>query len=1227
MNTNKLQAFAAQARTELMKSVRANLDAAMEPASAASVDNPRAFDSLKEEIKANGGGEPGRARTAERHAYRWFNRIIALRYMDANDFTSPHVVSGEDADNPHALPAVLSAARRGEFDDDVFGMGVGADKKLAPTIAALLDGSKPSNDPQGEAYGLLLRAYCAYWHEFLPFMFDNVGAADEILMPADLLAADSVLRRVVEAMPVADCVGSEGQGNVEIIGWLYQFYIAERKDEVMAGFKKNRKAGASEIPAATQLFTPDWIVKYLVQNTVGRLWTQSHPESQLHKSWEYYIDPALAAGSSASPSPEEASASAPSLASPSQGEVSAKPTEGVLRIDSPESLTVCDPACGSGHMLTYAFDLLYDIYDEAGYSANEIPGLILKHNLFGMEIDERAANLAAFALTMKARGRYRRFFRKGRQVQPNIQRITPEYFTGEEVSELNELYGVTFDAETWNTYRHADVYGSLIQPDRELATLADNITHADATMLFDEHLIERGDQVLTQTAYLARKYAAVIANPPYMGAGNMGDLLKKWLNKNYKAGSKDLMTSFMMRAAQLVVHDGYWGIINLPSWISLSSFEDLRAWLLSSCHIDSFIDLGRGIFGSDFGSVAFVIHNTNSDGRNGYYRRLFEKHVDVRSVKTIEDLFLDKEYNVFTVNQQDFAQIPGSPIAYWLSDAMRSIVSNKKIPSLEDASVLRQGLSSSDGDRFMRFFWEINSRLLIVNADSQETAERSVGKWFPFNKGGDWRKWYGNQIWVINWENNGRDIYSCRPRSVVRSPQFYFHPGLGWSKISSGSFAVRYYPSGFILGSSAIGIFVGNGCQLWDLAAICNSSFAVDLVTSLSPTLSFVSDTVGTLPVKTITGRNIEKLVDDLIYASKTDWDSYETSWDFARLEVLCNYRTASSDGNTPDGASLSAMIPAYIEQCKTIAEEQRQREIRNNELVADAYGVRDEVPCDVPIERVSLKRNPAFAYPRATPAERDELMTRDIVKEIISYAVGCMFGRYSLDKPGLILASQGETIDDYLREVPDPMFEPDADNVIPITDEEWFEDDIVARFREFLAAACGEENLNANIAYIEQVLGKPLRKYFAADFYDDHVKMYRNRPIYWMYSSRTDNKGTFKALVYLHRYAPATTNTVLKYLREFTAKLNAQSEALLASAKAAEVRKGEKLRLAIRECTDYERDVLYPLATRSLPIDLDDGVLVNYLRMGKAVRAIRPIEAKRKTVQSWTWPTNPLEE
>lgn len=1206
MNTNKLQSFAAEARTSLMKAVRARIDAALEPNSLAQSDSPRAYRELTEEILRNGGGEQGRAKTAERRAYRWFNRIIALRYMDANEFTGVHVVSGEELDNPNALPAVLSAAKRGEFEDEVFG-GVGTKSKVLPTIQALLDGGKPSNDPQGDAYGLLLRSYCDYWHRFLPFMFDDAGAADEILMPADLLAKDSVLRKAVEVMTVADCVGESDEGNVEIIGWLYQFYISERKDQVMAGFKKSKKAGADEIPAATQLFTPDWIVRYLVQNTVGHLWTQNHPESQLHNTWEYYIDPV--------------------------GEDAGE----ILKIDSPEDLTVCDPACGSGHILAYAFDLLYSIYDEAGYSANEIPGLILEHNLFGMEIDERAANLAAFALTMKARGKYRRFFRKGRQVQPNVQRITPEYFADDEVTKLNDLYHVTFDTDTWNTYQNADTYGSLIQPPADLVSLlplAGAVEHSETEggqaqlSLISDQLRDRANLVLTQTRYLSRQYAAVVANPPYMGSGNMGNELKKFVTDHYKDGKADLYSCFYYRYETLTDRNGLFGTVIGDTWMFIKSFEAMRTNLIDCRHIESFIhirDISNhpDIFGAN---AAFIVSNETKK-KHSIFIKLTQNGSWRKRSEFLQAVQQKTEGAVFTVNQHDFAQIPGSPIVYWLSDAMRKTFTIGK--PLEEIAKPRVGLQTGNNDRFIREWWEVSQSRSSFGCKSHEEAAANGKRWFPYNKGGEFRKWYGNQEFVVNWEHDGKEIENFRPHSVVRNPDLYFHPSISWSKISSGDPAFRFFPGGFIFDVAGTSIFSSDDLRS-TIMGYADSTTAYTQLTAIAPTLNFEVGQIASLPIsERLDGIDCDN-VKSLIRYSKSDWNSSETSWDFDGLELLSYLSVGFVDDSLDKGIkgiSLVELILKYIARCKCIAEEQRQREIKNNELVADAYGVRNEVPCDVPIERVSLKRNPAFAYPKNTPAERDELMTRDIIKEIVSYAVGCMFGRYSLDKPGLILASQGETLADYHAQIPNPSFEPDSDNVIPVTENEWFEDDIVARFRQFLSVALGEQHLEENIAYIEQVLGKSLRKYFVNDFYDDHVKMYKNRPIYWMYSSRTDKKGAFKALVYLHRYTPATTNNVLSYLRDFTAKLHAQSERLAQSDKASEVRQGEKLQTVIKECADYERDILYPLATRNLPIDLDDGVLVNYLRMGKALRIIPAIEKKRTTVQSWTWPIHMLGE
>ena len=518
MNTSKLQAFATDARRQLMNAVQARLDAALVPNSDAQVDDPRAFAFLQREIEQAGGSEQGRKHVVERYAYRWFNRIIAFRYMDVHGFTGTPVVSPAGLTSTNGLPEVLAAAKRGEYDSRVFSLRV--NDKAKERIEGLLSGSIMADDPQGRAYGLLLQSECRFWNRNLPFMFENVGKeagrVDELLMPADLLAEGSVLRNAVEAMTPEDCGVDDPSGNVEIIGWLYQYYISERKNEVMDGFKKNHKAGADEIPAATQLFTPDWIVRYLVQNTVGRLWMQSHPDSQLYKNWDYYIQPS---------------------------EDGSTENEDILNIQTPEELTVCDPACGSGHMLTYAFDLLYEIYEEEGYAPSDIPGLIFKHNLYGMEIDERAVSLAAFALTMKARSRSRRFFKK--QVEPNIQRIAPISFEEGEVAELNDLYQVNLDSMVWNTYAKADVYGSLIQPPRELVDLASSAEDTeDEITLADSLLRECADEVFAQTRYLARKYMAVVANPPYMGAKNMSAELKQFVQDHYEDVKADLYGCF-----------------------------------------------------------------------------------------------------------------------------------------------------------------------------------------------------------------------------------------------------------------------------------------------------------------------------------------------------------------------------------------------------------------------------------------------------------------------------------------------------------------------------------------------------------------------------------------------------------------------------------------------------------------------------------------------------------
>lgn len=1197
MNTSKLQAFATDARRQLMNAVRARLDAALVPNSDAQVDDPRAFDFLQREIERAGGGEEGRKHVVERYAYRWFNRIIAFRYMDVHGFTGTPVVSPAGLTSTNGLPEVLASAKRGEYDSRVFSLRV--NDKAKERIEGLLSGPVMADDPQGLAYGLLLQSECRFWNRNLPFMFENVGKeagrVDELLMPADLLAEGSVLRNAVEAMTPEDCGVDDPSGNVEIIGWLYQYYISERKNEVMDGFKKNHKAGADEIPAATQLFTPDWIVRYLVQNTVGRLWMQSHPDSQLYKNWDYYIQPS---------------------------EDGSTENEDILNIQTPEELTVCDPACGSGHMLTYAFDLLYEIYEEEGYAPSDIPGLILKHNLYGMEIDERAVSLAAFALTMKARSRSRRFFKK--QVEPNIQRIAPISFEEGEVAELNDLYQVNLDSMVWNTYAKADVYGSLIQPPRELVDLASSAEDTeDEITLADSLLRECADEVFAQTRYLARKYMAVVANPPYMGAKNMSAELKQFVQDHYEDVKADLYGCFYVRFLKFAMEYGLEGMVLGDTWMFIKTFEEMRKDLIKKRRIESFLHIRDitnhpDIFGAN---AAFIICPCYVSHKKTTFIKLTQTGVVRKRFELLSILAADKSKARFEVNQHEFVQIPGSPIVYWLSEAVfkifdRKIAQGAGGDALSDIADVAQGVTTGDNARFLRFWWECYCR--TIQFDRISLQETPLQRWVPCDKGGGFRRWSGNNEYIVDWTENGEKLFDF-PGSTPRNREITFKNALACSKISSGQPSFRRRNHGFAYSDAAVAL--SDSTLLSELNCFLNSTTALTIMQALSPTLNFEVGQIRSLPCKFGISANWRDREKELVSASEKDWDSFETSWDFQRFALL------DPDQGAQAGNLLEDAVLHLREYWHRVSEEQRQREIRNNEMVADAYGVRDDVPCDVPLERVSLKRNVAFAYPKDTPGVRNEKFAQDVVKELISYAVGCMFGRYSLDKPGLILASQGETLDDYHAQIPNPSFGPDADNVIPVTETDCFEDDIVTRFRRFLTVAFGKENLAANIAYIEQVLGKSIRKYFVNDFYNDHVKMYSNRPIYWQYSSQTSNKGSFKALVYLHRYTPKTTNVVLNYLRDYANKIADIADSLEHSDRAADQKQAAKLRKAVLECKDYEDQTLYPLATRNLEMDLDDGVLVNYLRMGKALRSIPAIEKKRKEVSTWTWPVHPLKD
>jgi len=1096
-------------------------------------------------------------------AYTWFNRIIAMRFMDANGYTGIGVVSPQSGVEV-GQPEILAEAKRGSFDDEA------VSANIRKTVTALLDGTRPSAEPQGEAYALLLTEYCRLWHRAMPFMFERAGDFTELLMPANLLADESVLNRAVTVMTKDVCK------DVEVIGWLYQFYISERKDEVFAGFKKGKKAGAAEIPAATQLFTPHWIVQYLVQNSLGRLWMLNRPSSRLIDQMDYYIAPV----------DEETD---------------------FLRISGPQELTVMDPACGSGHMLTYAFDLLYAIYEEEGYAPSEIPGLILTKNLFGTEIDPRAGALAAFALTMKARAKQRTFFNK--QIEPNICVLEPILFTPQELDVLLTPDGDRVEEiALWNQFEHADLFGALLRPDTTLTRRLMAYRPGDAAVdddLIRQDVFERARRVLNYALTLAPGYSVVVANPPYMGSNNMGGQLSAWVTNNYPLSKSDLMTAFMERAQQLTISHGAWGMINLPSWMFLTSFKALRRSLLTSVQIESLLHLGRGIFGADFGSVAFVVRNVqHKKGKLGLYRRLFEKHVDVRATDKIRLLFLEKSYGTFHYDQTSFLHVPGYPLAYWFPERLIELF--RTAPTISSMARAAKGLVTADNATFVREWWEVSFGRICFEAPDRATAKASSCRWFPYAKGGDFRRWAGNLEAVVNWEQDGHAIQTTLTAdgSRVRATNFnldrIFKPGIAWTVVTSGALSFRYVGPGFLFDAAA-GICQGKDNEY--ILALLNSNAAAQVLNGLNPTLNLHPGYLESVPAPSDAAKETPRsIARRAVQISSMDWDAHERSWTFVRLPLLHR------------GGNLAGAVQELQEDWRARTDELRDLEQKNNKHFAELFGLN---VVETEGDTTSLSLNPAFSYGGLPVEERGPALTREMVAEAVSYAVGCMFGRYSLDEPGLILADQGATLADYLLKVPNPIFMPDADNVIPIVDGDWFEDDIVARFRKLLRVAFGEENFEQNLRFVTESLSvKDLRDYFVKSFYKDHVQRYKKRPIYWLFSSP---KGSFNALIYMHRYTPSTVSTVLnEYLREYKSKLaaNLEHQERLGAAggtprqQAAAQKEADRLRKVLLELDEYEHDVLYPLASQQIAIDLDDGVKANYPKFGVALKKIPGLEA-----------------
>ncbi|MDA9316976.1 BREX-1 system adenine-specific DNA-methyltransferase PglX [Polaribacter sp.] len=1150
MNTNQLKKFAQEARRKLIDQVASRLNYVLNTDSAELREKSAAISNLREALK-----NVTKEQLIDKVAYTWFNRFVALRFMDVNDY-QPNGVRVVSTLEGFTTPEILDEAKRGHIHDEIQ-----VDRRK---IGDLLDGRIPSSNAQNEVYKLLLTGVCNHLHKTFPFLFERIDDYTELLLPDDLTSEFSIIQDIRNGMSKGDCK------EVEIIGWLYQFYISEKKDEVFASKDKVKK---EDIPAATQLFTPRWIVEYMVQNTVGKLWLLNNPTSRLKDHMPYYIE-------------------------------STEKDNDFLKIDSVEEITLLDQACGSGHILVYGFELLTKIYEEEGYNTSEIPQLIINKNLFGFEIDERAAQLSGFALLMKAREYNRRVFRK--ELKPNILCYKDLKLTEEEIKETFTQLKVELTDELLfdlKNIQQATNLGSLISPHSEttsIQAIIDKVVSSKSSSdVFLRYRLEELEVSLEHLLLLSNKYHCVVDNPPYMGGGKMNKDLSDWVKINFPSSKSDLLTCFVERSYTQVYPKGYLGFVTMESWMFLSSFETFRKTLLENHQIESLSHFGWHIMRIAFGTCSFILktHSNNFETKGTYNYMEFD-NID-KSIERPKKFPLKDNGRYNYTNQKDFSKIPGSPIGYWLSEKFLENFNNEILSELEE---VKKGADTGNNNYFLRLWFEVSA----IDIHQNRT-------WVFYNKGGEFRRWYGNYDYVLKWKDNGKELRESSAN--LRSERLYFKNSITWNALSSSKFCARYSDYETIFDSAGSSLFLKSGVNNINVyLGLLNSVVAQNIFNVLNPTLNYGAGSVGKLPVVKIHDFNYQNLVEDNITTAKRDWNLRESSIEFQRHPLIMTCE------------DLDESYDLYQQFWSNKFFQLHKNEEELNRQFIEIYGLQDEITPDVPLEDVTILKEETSIVNGELVFDQEEVFS-----QFISYAVGCMFGRYSLDKEGLILANQGETLQDYLLKVEkeelELSFVPDDDNIIPILDDEWFEDDIVGRFYAFLKASFGEQNFEKNLSFVEDSLGKDIRKYFVKDFYKDHIKRYKKRPIYWMFSSP---KGSFNVLVYMHRYTPDTLNQVLNgYLNEYREKLKTRIETLdhlMVSGSPSEQNKAskekDKIQLVLLELQEYERETLYPLATERISIDLDDGVLVNYNKFGDAIAAVAGLNDKKakEKVKKFDW-------
>lgn len=1140
MNKNGIKKFATEARRELIS--RVGQRALKYGISDKEIGNPnddsvgghllsstekKQRAALIERIK-----EKGYDQVMEEVAYTWFNRFSALRFMEVNGYLPTRVRVFTDENNSFK-PQILTEAIHMELD------GLDMEKVYA---------YKEANDDD-ELYKYLLITQCNALNSLLPGMFQRLSDYTELLFPDNLLREGSVVHQMIELIDEEDWKDA-----VQIIGWLYQYYNSEKKDDVFAALKDKVKITKENIPAATQLFTPDWIVRYMVENSLGRLWVEGHPNDELKSQWKYYLEEAE----------QEADVQA-QLATIREEYKALKP----------EDILCIDPCSGSGHILAYMFDVLVQIYEAYGVDTRSAVASIVENNIYGLDIDDRAAQLSYFTLMMKACQYDKRFLR--RKLQPHVyvivesnhvDRYVVDYFCNGDAN-LKEAMDTII-----KELHDAKEYGSIITVSKQdWDALYARFDEIEEDIDMHREVALRKLLPLVQTAQaLAQKYDVVVTNPPYMGSSNMNPKLNEFIKKNYSGYKSDFFSAFVIHCSEMAKKSGYCGFFTPYVWMFIQSYEKMRNYLYTQATIETLIQFEYSAFEEATVPVCTFIFQNRHVQKKGCYLRLvdFRGGMEVQRQKTLEAITNHDCGFYYEQSTENFSKIPGSPIAYWMSTNVHQVY--RKGTALGKIAAPRKGNSTSDNARFLRLWHEVE--LAKMNLGSTEiTVEDSISRrWYPYNKGDGYRKWYGNNEYLVDWYNDAAAIRMIKT-AVIANYQYFMKPGLTWSTVSSMNFSIRWFDEGFIFDNGGCCIFeLGN--QRRYIIALLNSSVFKYIFGQLNPTLNFQSGEVAKFPVVGESNETIDRIVDENVRISKADWDFFETSWDFQHHPLVRKVPT------------IAEAFEQWQTECDDRFNQLKENEEELNRIFIDIYGLQDELTPEVEDKDVTVRK---------ADLERD-------IKSFISYAVGCMFGRYSLDVDGLAYAGGDWNASKY------PAFAADKDNIIPICDDEYFDDDIVGRFVKFVEVVYGKDTLEENLNFIADALGangQPkdvIRNYFLNGFYKDHCKMYQKRPIYWMFDS--GKKNGFKCLIYMHRYQPDTLARIrTDYVHEQQSRYRTAIEDFENRMANASTSERVKLNKQVNKLSDQAREIheyeekIHHLADQMISIDLDDGVKKNYAK------------------------------